>query len=125
MILLELDDLLLLHQIAIQQYGGAPEVRDKGLVESALLSTEAGFGEYSKYPTLEEKAARLCYSIVLNHGFVDGNKRTGAAAMLTMLKMNGVRLVYSQKELAELVLAVAAGDKGYNDLLNWIVDHMQ
>ena len=70
-----------------------------------------------------QKAARLCYGLVKNHPFLDGNKRIGAHAMLVFLTINGSEPVYTQEELSGIVLAVAAGEKTYEDLLRWLIDH--
>ena len=123
MILLDLDDILLIHKIVIEETGGDDGVRDLGMIESALYSTEAGFSDFEKYPSIEEKAARLCYGITMNHGFIDGNKRTATNAMLTLLKLNNVNMFYSQKELVETILSLASGGIGYEEILKWIIEH--
>ena len=75
------------------------------------------------YPSLQQKAARLGYGLVKNHPFVDGNKRIGAHAMLVFLALNGVGLRYTQRELSDVILQVAAGEKEYGDLLDWLLSH--
>lgn len=117
------DKILLLHQIMAQATGGSVGVRDEGLLESALESAYAGFDGKELYPSKEEKAARLGYSLVSNHAFVDGNKRIGIYVMISFLEMNGIRLKYSVYELAEIGLLVAAGTMKYEELLQWIIDH--
>jgi len=77
------------------------------------------------YPSLPQKAARLCYSLVKNHPFVDGNKRIGAHAMLVFLAVNGVELAYTQEELSAIISVVASGEQGYEGLLHWLVEHQQ
>lgn len=104
---------LLLHQHLVDETGGSPGLRDEGLLDSALNAPFQGFGTTSAYPSLQQKAARLCYGLVKNHPFVDGNKRIGAHAMLVFLAVNGVELSYTQQELADVILQVAAGEKGY------------
>ena len=123
MILLDIDDILEIHKIVIEETGGDDGIRDYGMIESALYSTEAGFGDYHKYPSIEKKVARLCYGITMNHGFVDGNKRTAVNAMLSMLKLNNIDMLYSQKELVEIMLSLASGNIGYDQMLNWIKEH--
>ena len=115
--------ILLLHQHLVDETGGSPGLRDEGLLDSALNSPFQGFGTTSAYPSLQQKAARLCYGLVKNHPFVDGNKRIGAHAMLVFLAVNGVELSYTQQELADIILQVAAGEKGYEDLLAWLLVH--
>ena len=79
----------------------------------------------SAYPSLQQKAARLGYGIVQNHPFVDGNKRTGAHAMLVFLALNGIKLDYTQEQLASIFLDVADSKIGYDELLEWILAHEQ
>ena len=117
MILLAVEEVLMLHDKLLKATGGLPGLRDRGLLESAVLSVNASFEEY---PTVEEKATRLAYSLVANHAFVDGNKRVGVLAMLVTLYLNGVALQYTQRELIELGLAVASGNVGYDEILAWI-----
>lgn len=114
---------LLLHQHLVEETGGSPELRDEGLLESALNAPFQSFGDTSAYPSLQQKAARLCYGLVQNHPFVDGNKRIGAHAMLVFLALNGVELSYTQRELADIILQVASGEKSYDELLAWILTH--
>lgn len=117
--------ILVLHEQLLAQTGGLPGVRDEGLLESALEAPFQGFGETDAYPSLQQKAARLCYGLVKNHPFVDGNKRIGAHAMLVFLALNGIELNYSQKELSEIVLALASGERDYDALLRWLIVHQK
>lgn len=117
--------ILLLHDQLLSQSGGSPGLRDDGLLESALNAPFQSFGDTDAYPSLPQKAARLCYGLVKNHPFVDGNKRIGAHAMLVFLAINGTELIYTQEELSSVILAVASGEKGYEELLRWLVDHQQ
>lgn len=116
---------LFLHNQLLLRTGGLPGLRDEGLLESALNAPFQSFGDTDAYPSLPQKAARLCYGLVKNHPFVDGNKRIGAHAMLVFLTINGTELVYTQEELSSVILAVASREKGYEDLLRWLVDHQQ
>ena len=86
------EKLLLLHQIMAQATGGSIGVRDEGLLESAMEAAFSTFGGVELYPTKEEKAARLGFSLISNHAFVDGNKRIGMYVMLTFLEVNGIRM---------------------------------
>ena len=114
---------ILLHRQLIDETGGSHGLRDEGLLESALNAPFQSFGDTSAYPSLQQKAARLCYGLVQNHPFVDGNKRTGAHVMLVFLALNGVELAYTQQELIDVILQVAAGEKKYEDLLEWLLWH--
>ena len=114
---------LMLHKQLIDEYGGSPGVRDENLLESALETPFQSFGGEELYPSIQAKAARLCYGLVKNHSMVDGNKRIGAHAMLVFLALNGRELEYTQKELSNIILEIAAGSKEYDDLLQWIIEH--
>ena len=123
MILLTTDEIIELHEKLIERTGGSRGIRDRGLLESATFSAQANFDSEEAYPTLEEKAARLCYSITNNHAFIDGNKRIGVFTMLMTLKLNSVRISYTQAELITLGLSVADGSFDYNAVLQWIINH--
>ena len=115
--------ILALHDHLIAETGGQSGLRDEGLLESALAAPFAAFGSEELYPTLVQKAARLGYGLVRNHAFVDGNKRIAAHAMLTFLALNGVEPRYTQQELSDIFLKLAAGEAEYEDLLAWINEH--
>lgn len=115
--------ILMLHQHLVEETGGSPGLRDEGLLDSALNAPFQVFGDTSAYPSLQQKAARLCYGLVKNHPFIDGNKRIGAHAMLVFLAVNGLELSYTQQELSDIILQVAAGEKEYDDLLVWLLAH--
>ena len=123
MILLTIPEVQMLHAKLIQKTGGMDGLLDKGLLESAVYSADISFGDVEKYPSTEEKAARLAYALICNHAFLDGNKRIGILVMLTTLKLNQIPLSYTQKELIELGFAVASGISGYEDILKWIQNH--
>ena len=123
MIVLTVDEIVLLHGKLLRATGGTPGLRDPGLLESAVLGVNAGFGDSDQYPTVEAKAARLAFALVSNHAFVDGNKRAGMLAMLMLLGLNNVTLRYTQKELIKLGLAAASGRAKYEDILEWILQH--
>lgn len=123
MILLTVDEIILLHEKLLAATGGTPGLRDRGLLESAVYSTYAGFGDVEQYPTVEEKAARVAFALVSNHAFVDGNKRVGVLAMLMILTLNGILLHYTQAELIKLGLDAASGRAKYKEILGWIAEH--
>ena len=117
------EKVLLLHKLIAEETGGSIGIRDEALLESALENAFSGFGGQEFYPTIEEKGARLGYTLISNHAFVDGNKRIGMYVMLTFLEVNGIRLECTNEEVAEAGLAVAAGTMGYETLLAWIRAH--
>lgn len=116
---------LLLHEQLVGQTGGIQGIRDEGLLDSALNAPFQGFGSADLYPSLQQKAARLCYGLVQNHPFLDGNKRIGAHVMLVFLALNSIELRYTQQELSGIILQVAAGETDYDGLLRWLIDHQE
>lgn len=123
MIILSKEQILLLHTQLLEETGGSDGVRDDGLLDSALNAPFHSFGSTDVYPSIQQKAARLGYGLVKNHAFVDGNKRIGAHAMLVFLALNKVELDYTQEELSDIFLKIAAGESGFEDLLHWITAH--
>lgn len=117
------EKILLLHQIMGEATGGSVGVRDEGLLESAIESAFSSFDGKDLYPTKEEKGAKLGFSLVSNHAFLDGNKRIGVYVMLSFLEMNGVRIRCDDQELVRVGLSLADGSMKYEDLLNWIIEH--
>lgn len=117
------DKVLLLHKLLAEATGGSIGLRDEALLESALDGIYATFGGKELYPTKEEKGARLGYSLISNHAFVDGNKRIGMYVMLTFLEVNGIRLNCSNEDVVEAGLGVAAGSMTYEQLLQWVLEH--
>ena len=123
MIRLSKTQILLLHEQLIAETGGSSGLRDEGMLDSALNAPFQTFGGEDAYPSLQQKAARLCFGLVKNHPFVDGNKRIGAHVMLVFLALNGIELQYTQTELSDVILQLAAGTLQFSDLLDWILTH--
>ena len=123
MIRLSKTQILLLHEQLIAETGGSSGLRDEGMLDSALNAPFQTFGEEDVYPSLQQKAARLCFGPVKNHPFLDGNKRIGAHVMLVFLALNGIELQHTQTELSDVILQLAAGTIQSSDLLNWILAH--
>jgi death on curing protein len=105
---LDVDDVLELHSILIVEHGGSDGTRDRGLLESAVAQPMASFGGEFLHQDLFEMAAALLVSLVGNHPFVDGNKRTGLASMLMFLELNEYSVDESHA-LVDITLAVASG----------------
>lgn len=123
MIRLSEEKVMYLHNILIEQTGGNPSIRDRGLLDSALEGAYQTFGGVELYPTTEEKGARLGYSLISNHAFIDGNKRIGMLVMFVFLEINGVRLNPTNEEFARVGLAVASGEMEYDNLLLWVQEN--
>lgn len=117
------EQILMLHSELIRETGGSDGVRDYNLLESALETPFQSFGGDDLYPTIQSKAARLGYGLIKNHCMIDGNKRIGTHAMLVFLALNGIELSYTQKDLYETILDVAAGELSYEGLLEWVLKH--
>ena len=117
---LTLSEVLELHRRVIEQSGGADGVRDLAGVESAVVQPQMTCGGDELYPTLIDKAAALCFSLVMNHPFVDGNKRIGHAAMETFLVLNGQELNADIDNAESFFLKLAAGNVERGELVGWI-----
>ena len=123
MIRLSKTQILLLHEQLIAETGGSSGLRDEGMLDSALNAPFQSFDGEDVYPSLQQKAAHLCFGLVKDHPFVDGNKRIGAHVMLVFLALNGIELQYTQAELSDIILQLAAGTIQSSDLLDWILTH--
>ena len=114
------EKVLLLHQLMAEATGGEVGVRDEALLESALENVYATFDGIELYPSKEEKAARLGFSLISNHAFIDGNKRIGIYIMLSFLELNGIRIEATNDEVYSLGMKVADGFADYEYILSWI-----
>ena len=123
MIILTKKQVLQMHSQLIEQFGGEAGIRDEALLDSALQSPFQTFDGEDLFPSVQAKAARLGYGLIKNHCMIDGNKRIGAHSMLVLPALNGIELKYTQKELYEMILEVASGEKEYDDLLEWVLEH--
>jgi len=104
---LSIDEILLLHEFQISKYGGSEGIRDIRLLESALFRPSTEFYGKELYKDIYEKAGILAIAIIANHPFLDGNKRTGIHAMLSMLEMNNISIKIDPHYLAEIALSLA------------------
>jgi death on curing protein len=121
---LTLEEVLELHRLVIFQSHGATGIRDLNALDSALAQPRMTFGGAELYPTLVEKAAALGFSLVMNHPFVDGNKRVGHAAMETFLVLNGFEIEAPIDEQERVVLDLAASRLGREDFTHWLRAHV-
>ena len=122
---LTLGEVVELHRRVLQAGGGALGIRDLGALDSAIAQPKATFGEVDLYPTVVEKAAALCFSVVQNHPFVDGNKRVGHAAMETFLILNGAEIDATVDDQERLMLDLAAGRIDRTQLTDWLRHHLR
>ena len=117
---LSIEQLLRLHQIQLRAFGGAPGLRNRGGLEAAAARPQMTFGGDDLYADPGAKAAALMHSIVMNHPFVDGNKRVGAMAAELFLAVNGHELDAPDEALVDLSFAVARGEVSAEALAIWI-----
>ena len=122
---LTLGEVVDLHGRVLQVGGGASGIRDLDGLDSALAQPRATFGGVDLYPTLAEKAAALCFSLVQDHPFVDGNKRIGHAAMETFLILNGAEIAAAVDDQERLMLDLAAGRIDRTHLADWLRHHLR
>lgn len=118
--MIDLSEVLEIHQLAIRDFGGTNGLRDEAALQAALARPFNGFGETAFYPTIEEKASAVIESIVCNHPFLDGNKRTGYLLMQFILGEEGKVAKATQKEKYEFVIKIASGKMKYDKILQWV-----
>ena len=123
MIILSKEQILFMHKQLIDETGGLDGVRDEALLDSAINAPFQKFGGDDLFPTVQQKAARLCFGIIKNHAFIDGNKRIGTHTMLVFLALNGIEISYTQKELYQTILDLASGKLELDSLTLWIIEH--
>ena len=121
--LLKLADILAIHILLIEETGGSSGVRDMGRLESAVNSmSQTVFGDEA-YPTIFDKSAVLVRSIIGDHPFVDGNKRTAMLAAITLLEINGKHFEVSEGEIENFAVQVAVTKLGIPEIAKWLKDH--
>lgn len=116
-------DVLLLHNLAIEKSGGLHGLRDLGLLESAVARPQATFGGEDLYPTLFLKAGAITHSLLRNHPFIDGNKRTAMFATMTFLELNGYTFIAKQKEVVQFALKVENEKLSVEEISQWLEKH--
>lgn len=122
---LEINDVLTIHQILLEQFGGMPGIRDEGLLESAVFQPKATFFGELLHPTIHAQVAAYLYHIAKNHPFLDGNKRTAFGAMEAFLRLNGHNLSFSDEQAYQIVLQVAQGEIDKEELTSLLKQYIQ
>jgi death-on-curing protein len=122
---LTLIEVVELHRQIMEQSGGALGIRDRGALESALAQPRMTFGGEDLYPTLVDKAAAIGFSLVMNHPFIDGNKRIGHAAMEVFLVMNGYEIDADVDEQEVIILSLASGELEREAFTQWLKNHVK
>jgi death-on-curing protein len=117
------EQVLFIHYRLVSETGGEHGVRDLGLLESAVARPQATFDRHELYPDVFEKAAALLESLINNHPFVDGNKRTGVACAVLFLQQNGVSFSAKNTDLEKFTLRVASSKAGRSEIGEWLKNH--
>ena len=125
MIWITKDEIIKIHSRVIETTGGLDGVHDLDGLEAALSAPMQSFDKIPLYPSKLEKIAPIGFGLASNHAFIDGNKRIGAMTVQLLLKWNGYNLRLKQGELSDIFIAIAAGEKKYEDLLLWIKEHIE
>ncbi|MBO5117784.1 MAG: type II toxin-antitoxin system death-on-curing family toxin [Treponema sp.] len=124
MIFFEFEQVTRIHSSLIAKTGGLEGIRDKNLLDSALKVPFQTFDGKDLYPDIFDKATQLCFSLINNHPFSDGNKRIGIHLTLLFLKINNVQLNYVQQELIDLGFGIASSKLQKNDIRKWFENHV-
>jgi len=117
------EDVLNFHRELEQCFVIKPGIKDMGLIDSAVHAPFQTFSGEDLYPNIIDKAARLCYAIACNHGFVDGNKRTGLHSMFVLLEVNEIHVSYEADEIEALIIALVDKRITYEDFSDWLRRH--
>lgn len=117
---LSAEQILFIHARLVQETGGENGIRDLGLLRSAAARPQATFDQADLYPEIFSKAAALFQSLVNNHPFVDGNKRTGITSTVLFLQLNGYSFQTSQDEMVSFSLSVAQGAETIESISAWL-----
>lgn len=120
---LSLIEVISLHRQIISLSGNDAAIRDLGMLQSALAQPMMTFAGTDLYPDLVDKAAALGFSLIMNHPFVDGNKRIGHAAMETFLVLNGMEIDASTDEQERIILSLAASQLSREEFVLWLRSH--
>jgi death-on-curing protein len=122
---LTVDQVIHIHRRGIEEYGGSPELRDRGLLESAVAMPMAQFGGEYLHEGLPGMAAAYLFHLCKNHPFVDGNKRVAVSVAEIFIELNGRRLATADKQLEELTLGVADSSISKNEAIKFFVKHVK
>lgn len=122
-VFLSLEQVIAIHDDQIERYGGSHGIGRLELLESTIMRPQTTFGGKDLYPGIFNKVAAIFHSLVLNHGFVDGNKRVATVSTLIFLKLNGHRLDVGQSELIQVVLKIASKEWGVKKIALWLKEN--
>jgi death-on-curing protein len=122
--MISVSEALNIHEVIIQKFGGGSGVRDHGLLEAAIARPFATFAEIDLYSTAVEKAAAILESILINHPFIDGNKRTGYVLMRLILLNEGLDIYANQDEKYSMVIEVSKGEYRFEEIKHWLTQNV-
>jgi len=122
---LSLNEVLDLYQQIMKQSGGAIGIRDLGALESSMAQPRMSFDGKDLYPSIVEKASALCFFLVMNHPFIDGNKRIGHAAMEIFLVLNGYEIEALVDDQEKVIFNLASGKINQNIFNEWLCTHIK
>jgi death-on-curing protein len=114
-----------IHSVLIEEHGGGDGIRDLGALESAIARPYATFAEADLYPLAIDKASAILESILINHPFVDGNKRTGYVLARLILLENGLDIYANEHDKYTMVIAVSTGDFRFEEIKHWFTKHVK
>lgn len=120
---LSLEQILVIHQDQIDRFGGLAGLKSLELLESAVYRPQSTFGGKDLYPTLFDKAAAFVHSLLLNHPFIEGNKRTGIVAMIIFLYINGIHILAKNDEIITLALEIENKKMNIEKIAKWLKTH--
>jgi death-on-curing protein len=118
--MITIEEVFLIHNEVVKLHGGANGIRDIGGLESAIARPYQTFGSEDLYPTCFDKAAAIGESIIMNHPFIDGNKRTGYVLMETLLRIDGYKITSSDDDLYKLVINISTGELKFENIVAWL-----
>lgn len=123
--MITLEEVESIHEVLIDKFGGSKGVRDRGILESAINRPYQTFDQNELYPLPVDKAAAIFESIISNHPFVDGNKRTAYVLMRLILLENDLKIYADQNEKYEFVISAAKGEIKFDEIREWLTNHMR
>ena len=118
--MISLEEVLIIHSEVITVFGGANGIREISALESAISRPFQTFGGGELYPSVIEKAAAIGESIIMNHPFTDGNKRTGYLLMETILRMDGMKIIATDDDLYTFIIKITTGEIRFDEIVKWL-----
>lgn len=118
--MITLEDILAYHKLSIEKYGGSDGVRDNALLEAAIARPYQTFGGEDLYKTTIEKAAAIGESLIINHPFIDGNKRTGALAIYVLLDDSGLKCTADENSFYDFIISISTGEIKFDEIVSWL-----